>query len=255
VIAIDALAVKLGGTLILDSVDAEVAAGDWVTLIGPNGAGKSTLLRALAGLVPYTGSVRVGGDEVSSLPRRELARRLAFVPQAPLLPPAMRVSEYVLLGRTPHLGAFGYEGRQDVEAAQHALDRLDLGEFAGRPLHTLSGGEQQRVVLARALAQESLLLVLDEPTTSLDIGRQQQVLELVASLREQGRLTVLTAMHDLTLAAQYADRLLLLSGGRLVAAGPPGEIATEELVAEHYRAEVRVFGSGGSVAVVPVRRG
>jgi iron complex transport system ATP-binding protein len=255
VIALEGLGVKLGGVLIIDGVDAEVAGGEWVTLIGPNGAGKSTLLRALAGLVPYTGSAQVGGDEVAGLARRELARRLAFVPQTPLLPPAMRVSEYVLLGRTPHLGAFGYEGLHDREAAQHALERLDLEGLAGRPLHTLSGGEQQRVVLARALAQESSLLVLDEPTTSLDIGRQQQVLELVAALREQGSLTVLTAMHDLTLAAQYADRLLLLSSGRLVASGPPEEIATEALVAEHYRAEVRIFGSGGSVAVVPVRRG
>ncbi len=253
-IALDTLSVKLGGVLIVDGVNAEVADCEWVTLIGPNGAGKSTLLRALAGLVPYTGSARVGDREVAELPRRELARRLAFVPQAPLLPPAMRVSEYVLLGRTPHLGPFGYEGLHDREAARHALERLDLDGLAGRPLHTLSGGEQQRVVLARALAQESSLLVLDEPTTSLDVGRQQQVLELVAALREQGSLTVLTAMHDLTLAAQYADRLLLLSNGRLIASGPPEEIATEELVAEHYRAEVRVFGSGGSIAVVPVRR-
>jgi cobalamin transport system ATP-binding protein len=254
VIALDALGVRLGGAQIVDGVGAEVEDGEWVTLIGPNGAGKSTLLRALAGLVPYTGSAQIGGGEVSVLPRRELARRLAFVPQTPLLPPAMRVSEYVLLGRTPYLGAFGYEGVHDRNAAAHALRRLDLEGLAGRPLGTLSGGEQQRVVLARALAQEAPLLVLDEPTTSLDVGRQQQVLELVAALREQGSLTVLTAMHDLTLAAQYADRLLLLSGGRLIASGPPEEIATEELVAEHYGAEVRVFGSGGSVAVVPVRR-
>ena len=125
-IALEGLSVKLGGVLIIDDVEGEVARGEWVTLIGPNGAGKSTLLRALAGLVPYTGSAQVGGDEVAGLGRRELARRLAFVPQTPLLPPAMRVSEYVLLGRTPHLGAFGYEGLHDREAAQHALDRLDL---------------------------------------------------------------------------------------------------------------------------------
>jgi iron complex transport system ATP-binding protein len=226
----------------------------WVTLIGPNGAGKSTLLRALAALVPYTGSARIAGAEVSALRRRELAQRLAFVPQAPLLPPAMRVSEYVLLGRTPYLGAFGYEGHRDLHAAGRALEQLDLTPFARRPLHTLSGGEQQRVVLARALAQEAALLVLDEPTTALDIGRQQQVLELVARLREQRGLTVLSAMHDLTLAAQYADTLLLLSGGTLVAAGPPEQIATEELVAAHYGAEVQVLGEGRSVAVVPVRR-
>jgi iron complex transport system ATP-binding protein len=254
VIELRGLSVRLGGALVVDGVDATVPDGAWVTLIGPNGAGKSTLLRALAALVPYTGSARIAGAEVSALRRRELAQRLAFVPQAPLLPPAMRVSEYVLLGRTPYLGAFGYEGHRDLHAAGRALEQLDLTPFARRPLHTLSGGEQQRVVLARALAQEAALLVLDEPTTALDIGRQQQVLELVARLREQRGLTVLSAMHDLTLAAQYADTLLLLSGGTLVAAGPPEQIATEELVAAHYGAEVQVLGEGRSVAVVPVRR-
>jgi iron complex transport system ATP-binding protein len=254
VIAFDGLTVELGGKIVLDSVDAGVAAGEWAALIGPNGAGKSTLLRSLARLVDYTGSATVAGDEASTLSRRELARRLAFVPQAPLLPPAMRVSEYVLLGRTPHLGAFAYEGRRDFAAVQGALERLDLRPFADRALATLSGGEQQRVVLARALAQEAPVLLLDEPTTSLDIGRQQQVLELVAELREQGGLTVLSTMHDLTLAAQYADRLLLLSEGCLVAAGPPGEIATEQLVAAHYGAEVRVVGTGPDFAVIPVRR-
>ena len=253
-IELTSLGVRLGNAQIVDDVDAEIGAGEWVTLIGPNGAGKTTLLRAIAALVPYSGSARIGDDEVSALPRRELARRLAFVPQTPLLPPAMRVSEYVLLGRTPYLGAFGYEGRHDHEAAERAVAQLDLEPLARRPLATLSGGEQQRVVLARALAQEASLLVLDEPTTSLDVGRQQQVLELVAELRERRGLTVLSAMHDLTLAAQYADSLMLLSAGRLVAVGPPEQIATEELVAAHYGADVRVFGEGRSVAVVPVRR-
>jgi cobalamin transport system ATP-binding protein len=254
VIELRRVGVRLGDAQVVADVSATVPDGAWVTLIGPNGAGKSTLLRALAALVPYTGSARIAGDEVSALARRELGQRLAFVPQAPLLPPAMRVSEYVLLGRTPYLGAFGYEGAHDHAAARRALEQLDLARFAGRPLHTLSGGEQQRVVLARALAQEAPLVVLDEPTTALDVGRQQQVLELVALLREQRGLTVASAMHDLTLAAQYADTLLLLSAGRLAAVGPPAQIATEALVAEHYGAEVQVFGEGRSVAVVPVRR-
>ena len=253
-VAVDSLSVELGGALVLDGVEAGVAPGEWVALIGPNGAGKSTLLRAVAGLIPYGGSITLDGDEVALLPRRSVARRLAFVPQAPLLPPGMRVGEYVLLGRTPYVGAFAQEGARDLAAAARALERLDLSALAGRRLATLSGGEQQRVVLGRALAQEAPLLLLDEPTTSLDIGRQQQALELVAALREHGDLTVVCAMHDLTLAAQYADRLLLLSAGRLVAAGPPGEIATAELVAEHYGAEVRVVGEGGSLAVIPVRR-
>jgi iron complex transport system ATP-binding protein len=160
----------------------------------------------------------------------------------------------VLLGRTPHTGAFGYEGPHDLEAVRRAIDRLDLGELAERPLRTLSGGEQQRAVLARAIAQDAPFLLLDEPTASLDIGRQQQALELVSGLRESGELTVLCAMHDLTLAGQYANRLLLLSHGRLVAEGPPAEIATEALIAEHYGAEVRVVQHDGAIAVVPVRR-
>jgi iron complex transport system ATP-binding protein len=253
-VTLDALAVDLGGAPVLRGVSAAVAAGEWVGLIGPNGAGKSTLLRAAAGLLPYGGSISLAGEEVAVLKRREVARRLAFVPQAPLLPPGMRVDEYVLLGRTAHLGPFGYESAADLAAAGRALARLDLGSFARRRLQTLSGGEQQRAVLCRALVQDAPLLLLDEPTTSLDLGRQQQALELVAALREQRALTVISAMHDITLAAQYADRLLLLAGGRLVADGPPAEIATAERVAEHYGAEVRVVGEGGSLAVVPVRR-
>jgi iron complex transport system ATP-binding protein len=254
-VAVEAVSVALGGARILDGVSAEVAPAEWVTLIGPNGAGKSTLLRALAGLVPYLGSIRLDATEVSSLGRRDIARRLAFVPQAPLLPPEMRVHEYVLLGRNPHIGAFSYEGTRDLDAVHDALDQLDLEPLAGRALRTLSGGEAQRVVLARALAQDAPLLLLDEPTAALDLGRQQQVLELVAGLRERGGLTVLAAMHDLTLAAQYSDRLLLLSAGELVAAGPPEDVATEELVTEHYGASVRVLSEPGlPVAVVPVRR-
>ena len=252
-LVLDSLTVDLGRSRILNSVDADVAPGEWVALIGPNGAGKSTLLRAVAGLVPYTGSIQLDGDEASGLARREMARRLAFVPQAPLLPAGMRVGEYVLLGRTAHLGPFGGESVRDLEAAGEALGRLDLGELAGRRLQTLSGGEQQRAVLCRALVQEAPLLLLDEPTTSLDIGRQQQALELVATLREQSELTVVCAMHDITLAAQYADRLVVLSGGRVVAAGAPAEIARAELIAEHYGAQVRVIGEGDSLAVVPVR--
>lgn len=253
-IALDGVSVRLGPTLALDGVGAEVAPGEWIALIGPNGAGKSTLLRAIAGLVRYSGSIALGGDEVAGLGRRETARRLAFVPQAPLLPAGMRVDEYVLLGRTAHLGPFGYESQIDLESAGRALARLDLAALSRRRLQTLSGGEQQRAVLARALVQAAPLLLLDEPTTSLDIGRQQQALELVAVLREQSELTVISAMHDITLAAQYADRLLVLAGGRLVANGPPDEIATAELVAEHYGAEVRIFGEGASLAVIPVRR-
>jgi iron complex transport system ATP-binding protein len=254
-LALDSVSVSLGGKRVVDGITARVASGEWVTLIGPNGAGKSTLLRAIAGLVAFDGSIELDGAPLPELGRREVARRLAFVPQSPLLPSEMRVREYVLLGRTPHIGPFGHESRADLDAAARALERLDLADFSDRPLRTLSGGEQQRAVLARALAQEAPVLLLDEPTTALDIGRQQQALELVAELREQGQLTVLSAMHELTLAMQYADRLILLSEGHLVATGPSDEIATESLISMHYRAQVRVVdGDDGPVAVIPMRR-
>src|SRR5205085_981831 len=155
----------------------------------------------------------VFGEDARRLGRKELARRVALVPQVPTMPPESSVAEYVLLGRTPHLSYFGSERRSDREAAAAALERLDLGGLAGRRLDSLSGGERQRTVLARALAQDAPILLLDEPTTALDVGRQQQALELVDGLRADGRLTVVCAMHDLTLAALYADRLLLLDRG------------------------------------------
>jgi iron complex transport system ATP-binding protein len=253
-IAFRSLSVTLGGATILDGVSGRVEDGGWLTVIGPNGAGKSTLLRALAGLVPARGSVVVGGEDASTLGSRELARRMALVPQVPSMPPEMTVAEYVLLGRTPHLGYLARESRHDRELAAQAIDRLDLGAFAARRLGTLSGGERQRAVLARALAHEAPLLLLDEPTSMLDIGRGQQALELVDSLRTEGGLTVVATMHDLTLAGQYADRLLLLDAGKVVAAGTPREVLTDELVARHYRATVRVVEEeGAGLVVVPAR--
>jgi iron complex transport system ATP-binding protein len=253
-IAFRSLSVTLDGATILDRVSGSVDEGGWLTVIGPNGAGKSTLLRALAGLVPSRGSVLVDGVEASSLRPRALARRMALVPQVPVMPREMTVAQYVLLGRTPHLGYLARESRRDRERAAQAIERLDLADFAVRRLGTLSGGERQRAVLARALAHEAPLLLLDEPTSMLDIGRGQQALELVDSLRTEGGLTVVATMHDLTLAGQYADRLLLLDGGRTVAAGPPREVLTDELVARHYRATVRVVEEeGAGLVVVPAR--
>ena len=250
------LSVELGGSPILDDITGSVDHGEWVTVIGPNGAGKSTLLRAVAGLVPRKGAVEIGGEDGASLGRRDLARRVALVPQIPELPPSMTVAEYVLLGRTPHQGYLAREGAHDLEIADAALLRLDLVDFASRRLGTLSGGERQRAVLARALAQQAPILLLDEPTNALDVGRGQQALELVDALRREAGLTVLAAMHDLTLAGQYADRLLLLDGGRIVAAGAVPDVLTDELISRHYGAFVRVLrDDDGRVVVVPVRHG
>jgi len=250
---VSGLSVVLDGRQVVESVTLALAPGDWVCLVGPNGAGKTTMLRALAGLVGYRGSLRLDGAEVSGLGRRALARLVAFVPQAPLLPAAMTVEEYVLLGRTPHLAYFARESAADYAAMRRALRRLDLEPFATRPLGTMSGGERQRALLARALAQEAPILLLDEPTSALDIGRQQQALELVDGLRDQLELTVVSAMHDLTLASQYAPRLCLLSNGRLVADGEPAQVLTVERVGEHYDASVEIVQGAHGLAVIPAR--
>ena len=247
------VSVRLGATDALNGVSVAVERGTWVALIGPNGAGKTTAIRALCGLVRYTGEVLVDGVEARARGRRELARLCAFVPQIPETPPELTVAEYVLLGRTPHLGYFGVEGEADRLAAERALDRLELLDFAERPLGSLSGGELQRVVLARALAQEAPILLLDEPTTALDLGRQQQVLELVDSLRH-GDLTVVSTMHDLTLAGQYADRLVLLDRGSIVAEGSAAEVLSAPNVASYYGASVRVVQDERGVFVLPLRR-
>jgi iron complex transport system ATP-binding protein len=250
-IAAHDVVVRVGGHL--DGVTLEVPAGGWTILIGPNGAGKSSLLRAVAGLVDHDGTIAVDGQELRALSPRRRALMLASVPQSPLLPPDMTVAEYVLLGRTAHLGPLGRSGDADRRVAAAAAERLDLGALAGRRLGELSGGERQRAVLARAVAQDAPVLLLDEPTTALDVGRQQEALELVGELRAERGLTVLGAMHDLTLAGQYAERLALLDGGRLVAHGPPAEVLTEERIAAHYRARVQIIRLDESPVVVPAR--
>ena len=247
--------VTLDGVRVVDGVDLDVAAGTWTMLIGPNGAGKTTLLRAVAGLVAHDGEVRVAGRAVGQVGARARARLLALVPQSPLMPPQMTVSEYVLLGRTAHLGFLGRASTGDADVAREALTRLGLGDLADRMLASMSGGERQRAVLARALAQQAPVLLLDEPTTALDVGRQQDVLDLVATLRAERGLTVLGAMHDLTLAGQYADRLVLLDGGRVVAHGRPDQVLTQPLIAHHYRARVRVESVDGAPVVLPARAG
>jgi iron complex transport system ATP-binding protein len=252
-IELEGVTVELGGRPVVAGVDGAVAAGEWLALIGPNGAGKTTLLRAIARLVPFTGSIALEGRSTEHLPRSELSRLVAVVPQDPSTPEWMTVAEYVLLGRTPHLGPLAKEGARDREAAARALERLDLLAFRGRRLGTLSGGEKQRAVVARALAQEARIVLLDEPTAALDIGHQQQALELLDVLRGESGLTLVAAMHDLTLAAQYADRMLLLDAGRVVADGVPRDVLTESAIATHYGASIDVVPVDGRIAVIPRR--
>jgi iron complex transport system ATP-binding protein len=248
------VSVAYDGTPVLSEVDLRIGPGEWLGLVGPNGAGKTTLLRALIGFVPTSGELRVDGATASTMARRLLARTMAYVPQRPVIPEPVSVTDYVLMGRTPHISYLGTEGERDLEAVRDALERLDLTALAERPLGSLSGGEVQRAVLGRALAQQAPVLLLDEPTAALDVGHQQQVLELIDELRRERDLTVVSAMHDLSLAGQFPDRLVLLSEGRTVAEGHPRAVLTETTIREHYGASVRIIeGSDGRVLVLPTR--
>jgi len=253
-LAVQELTVTLDGNPVVRGVSCATVPGGWLSLIGPNGAGKSTLIRAVAGLVRYQGAVLLDGADIRGLRPRDRARLIAYVPQEPVLPPDMTVEQYVLLGRTPHLGYLSTPGRHDRAAAAAALERLDAARFAARRLARLSGGERQRVVLARALATEARVMLLDEPTSMLDVGHQQQVLELVDGLRKDGGLTVLSTLHDLTAAGQYADELVLLHEGQVVAAGAASAVLTAGLIETVYAARVNVAaGPDGRPVVAPLR--
>lgn len=253
-VAIERVSAGYGGQPVLKEVSLAVARGEWVGLLGPNGSGKTTLLRSIARLVTHSGTVRLADATTGQMSRLELARRIAVVPQDPVLPPAMTVADYILLGRTAHRGVLGRSRPQDFVVANATIARIDLAGFERRRLGTLSGGEAQRVVLSRALVQEPSVLLLDEPTSALDIGHQQIALELVDEMRRERGITVIAAMHDLTLAGQYADRVALISQGRLVACGTPDQVLTPELIVEHYDATVTVVeGPDGRTVVVPYR--
>jgi iron complex transport system ATP-binding protein len=255
IIVTTSLQVSFGAKAALDDVSVSIAASEWVAVIGPNGAGKTTMLRAIAGMTSSQGAVAVNGHPAGRLSHRRLARLIAYVPQHPTLPPEMTGLAYVLLGRTPHLGYFAVETDADRRICLDLLDRMDLTDMAGRRLATMSGGEAQRLVLARALAQQAPILLLDEPTSALDLGRRIDALELVDELRAERGLTVLSAIHDLTLAGQFADRLILLHEGRLAADGEPAAVLRDDLLSEIFGAGVGVLRTAtGELAVVSHRR-
>ncbi|NRQ40449.1 ABC transporter ATP-binding protein [Nonomuraea sp. NN258] len=249
------LSVRLGEREVLTDVDLQVRRGEWLAIIGPNGAGKSTLLKSVMGLVAHRGTVTLDGRLSGTLKPRERARLVAYAPQTPALPSDMSVFDYALLGRTPYIPYLGRESRHDREVTASVLDRLDLTGLAARPVGELSGGERQRVVLARALAQQAPVLLLDEPTTALDLGHQQQVLELVDRLRRADGLTVVTTLHDLTVAGLFADALLLIAQGRAAAAGRPEQVLTEALVGRHFDAHVKIEPGPDGRPVVHLVRG
>lgn len=248
------VSVKYGSSVAVQGFTDTVRPGEWLCLIGPNGAGKSSLLRSAAGLVKHEGGILVDGSPLHLRTSRRRAALVAHVPQSPAMPDDMTATEYVLLGRNPYVGYFGNESKHDRMMVARVIERLDLEEFATRRLGTLSGGERQRLVIARALAQEAPIMLLDEPTSALDIGHQQQALELVDSLRREHGFTVVSAMHDLTLAGLYSDRLALLHQGYCVATGPAEQVLKAETLSEFYGVSVTVLHEpDGTVVVVPRR--
>lgn len=248
------VSVKYGSSVAVQGFTDTVRPGEWLCLIGPNGAGKSSLLRSAAGLVKHEGGILVDGSPLNLRSARRRAALVAHVPQSPAMPDDMTAAEYVLLGRNPYVGYFGNESKHDRMMVAQVIERLDLEDFADRRLGTLSGGERQRLVIARALAQEAPVMLLDEPTSALDIGHQQQALELVDSLRREHGFTVVSAMHDLTLAGLYSDRLALLHQGHCVATGPADQVLKAETLSEFYGVSVSVHHEpDGTVVVVPRR--
>ena len=225
---------------ILHDISLDVQSGEVLALIGPNGAGKSTLIRAASGVIPYTGQVSTNGDHFASLTPLQRAKYIATVPQAVAMPPAYTVWETVLLGRTPYLGFLGQISEKDKEIARQALERVSALPFAERRVGELSGGEQQRILLARALCQSTPILLLDEPTAHLDLQYQVSLLELIRELAHKDNLAVLVALHDLNLAAHYADRIALMVAGNIKAVGKPKEVLQPELIAEAYCLPVQV---------------
>ncbi len=244
------------GHAALEGVSMEVPDGSLYAVLGPNGSGKSTLLKALLGVLPVSaGAARVDGRDASAWPRRELARAVGVVPQAETIAFPLTVREMVAMGRYPWLGPVGAEGEKDRAAIARALEHCDVSDLAGRDVMTLSGGELQRVRIARALAQEPRALVLDEPTASLDIRHEMAILELLRSSADEG-MTVLVVTHSLDLAARFADRMLLLADGRVTAEGPPATVMESAVLEAVYRWPLAVAPdpATGTPRVTPLRR-
>ncbi len=251
-LAAQSLHVSLEGTPILRGLSFEIEAGAWIGLVGPNGSGKTTLLRTIAGLLPYVGTLHFDGRSLSSWRPRALAQRVAFLRQATPLTFDFTVEELVLLGRLPHQGWLEAYSKNDRQHVHEALEHVDLGGFAQRSVLSLSGGERQRAFLAQALVQETDLLLLDEPTTHLDVHYQFEFLDLVHDSVRAGR-TCIAVFHDLELAARYADHVLVLQNGALVASGAPTGVLTQDLLAEVFRMDARLSSVEDTLVIQYVR--
>lgn len=247
------LAVGYGERLVLEGLDVELPAGELTMIVGPNGCGKSTLLRALARMVPVrAGTVELDGRPIGEYPTRQVARRLGLLPQSPVAPDGITVTDLVARGRYPHQGIFRQWSDADAVAVDEAMRRAGVTDLAERQVSQLSGGQRQRVWIAMALAQQTPILLLDEPTTYLDIAHQVEVLRLARSLQRDG-YTIVVVLHDLHLAFRYATQLLVMKDGRIVAQGNPCEIVTAELIEDVYGLPCRVLADPetGRPLVIP----
>jgi iron complex transport system ATP-binding protein len=248
------LRVGYGDRAVIDGLALEIATGTITALVGPNGSGKSTLLKTLARLLkPSGGAVYLDGKAISSMPTAAIARELAILPQGPSAPAGLTVRELVEQGRFPHVGALRMLRHQDHAAISAALELTGMREFAHRPIDSLSGGERQRAWVALTLAQDTPILLLDEPTTFLDIGHQLEVLDLARRLNRERRMTIVLVLHDLNQAARYANRMIALSRGRVVADGPPADVLTPALLesAFNVRANIIIDPSSGTPVCLP----
>jgi iron complex transport system ATP-binding protein len=233
------------GKEVLKDVSFQVLPGEMVGLIGPNGCGKSTIIRAISRIIsPYHGKILLDGKDIARIPRQELARMLGVVPQMPLLPSVFTALEVVLMGRNPRLGFFDYESQRELDIAWRAMEMTMTQHLARRRVGELSGGEVQSLLIARVLVQETKAILLDEPTANLDIGRQVEILNLIKKLCRENKLAVLAAQHDLNLASQYCDRLVLINKGGVHAQGTPKKVITARNIKE-------VYGTDGCVYTHP----
>ena len=231
-----------GHKVVLQDISLNVMPGEMVGLIGPNGSGKSTIIKALSRVIsPHSGKILLNGQDIVGISRKDLACLLGVVPQIPILPSVFTAFEIVLMGRNPHLGLFQYEGPGELAIAWRAMERTATHNFAERRVSELSGGEIQCLLIARVLTQETKAILLDEPTANLDISRQVEILDLIKSLCLENGLAALAALHDLNLAAQYCNRLVLLNKGRVHAVGTPGQVITARNIKEVYGAENCVY--------------
>ena len=234
-LAIDDITLGYGQKPVVRNITFDARPGEMVGLVGPNGSGKSTIIKSLSSVLrPWEGKIMANGQDIAKISRKDMDLLISTVPQMPVLPSAYTAFEIVLMGRNPHLGLFEYESRKDMDVAWKAMERTGTQHLAERRINELSGGEIQSVVIARALAQQTDAMILDEPTANLDVGRQIEILDLIRSLCCENDMTVIAALHDLNLAVHYCDKVVLISSGGIHAKGTPEEVITTENIEQVY---------------------